>query len=53
MLFSRARGKMIHEKNLKQKILWHFPIKVFLDNISEEISVFQCYHTVLPTPGKP
>ncbi len=25
MLFSGAWGKMIHEKNLKQKILWHCP----------------------------
>jgi hypothetical protein len=24
-LFSVAWGKMIHEKNLKQKILWHCP----------------------------
>ncbi len=27
MLFSGAKGKMIHEKNLKQKILWHRPFK--------------------------
>jgi hypothetical protein len=28
MLFSGAWGKMIHEKNLKQKILWLCPFKV-------------------------
>ncbi len=27
MLFSRAWGKMIHEKNLKQKISWQCPFK--------------------------
>ncbi len=27
MLFSGALGKMIHEKNPKQKISWHFPFK--------------------------
>ncbi len=27
MLFSGAQGKMIHEKNLKQKISWHCPSK--------------------------
>ncbi len=27
MLFSGAWGKMIHEKNLKQKISWHCPFK--------------------------
>ncbi len=27
MLFSGAWGKVIHEKNLKQKILWHCPFK--------------------------
>ncbi len=28
LLFSGAWGKMIHEKNLKQKILWHCPFKL-------------------------
>ncbi len=28
MLFSGAWGKMIHEKNLKQKISWHSPFKI-------------------------
>ncbi len=27
MLFSRSWGKMIHEKNIKHKILWHCPFK--------------------------
>jgi hypothetical protein len=27
MLFSRAWGKMIHEKNLKQKISWNYPFR--------------------------
>jgi hypothetical protein len=27
MLFSGAWGKMIHEKKLNQKILWHCPFK--------------------------
>ena len=27
MIISKAYGKMIHEKNLKQKILWHCPFK--------------------------
>jgi hypothetical protein len=27
MLFSGAWGKMIHKKNLKQKISWHCPFK--------------------------
>ncbi len=27
MLLSGAWGKMIHEKNLKQKISWHSPFK--------------------------
>ncbi len=27
MLFSGGWGKMIHEKNLKQKISWHCPFK--------------------------
>ncbi len=27
VLFSGAWGKMIHEKNLKQKISWHYPFK--------------------------
>ncbi len=43
MLFSGAWGKMIHEKNLKQKISWHCPFKVsyvvFLHNQSC-ISIF-------------
>ncbi len=29
MLLSGAWGKVIHEKNLKQKILWHCPFKDF------------------------
>ncbi len=28
LLFSAAWGKMIHEKNLEQKILWHFLLNV-------------------------
>ncbi len=28
MLLSEAWGKVIHEKNLKQKILWHCPFKI-------------------------
>ncbi len=28
MLLSEAWGKMIHEKNQKQKILWHYPFKL-------------------------
>ncbi len=27
MLFSGPWGKLIHEKNLKQKISWHYPFK--------------------------
>jgi hypothetical protein len=27
LIISKAFGKMIHEKNLKQKILWHCPFK--------------------------
>ncbi len=30
MLFSGAWGKVIHEKNLKQKISWHCPFKICL-----------------------
>ncbi len=30
MLFSGAWGKVINEKNLKQKISWHCPFKVNL-----------------------
>ncbi len=28
MEYSRAGGKLIHEKNQKQKISWHCPFKV-------------------------
>ncbi len=28
MVFSGAWGKLIHEKNQKQKILWHCPFKL-------------------------
>jgi hypothetical protein len=27
MIYSRAWGKLIHEKKQKQKILWHCPFK--------------------------
>ncbi len=30
MLFSGTWGKKIHKKNLKQKILLHFPFKIYL-----------------------
>ncbi len=29
MEYSAAGGKLIHEKNQKQKILWHFPYKIY------------------------
>jgi hypothetical protein len=29
MEYSRAGGKLIHEKNQKQKISWHCPFKEF------------------------
>ncbi len=32
MLFSGAWGKMIHQRNLKQKISWHYPFKCTLYN---------------------
>jgi hypothetical protein len=31
MLFSGAWGKVIHEKNLKQKISWHCPFNRLID----------------------
>jgi hypothetical protein len=31
LLFSGAWGKVIHEKNLKQKISWHCPFKAAND----------------------
>ncbi len=33
VLFSGAWGKMIHEKNLKQKISWHCPFKLGILNL--------------------
>ncbi len=30
MGYSGAEGKLIHEKNQKQKILWHSPFKITL-----------------------
>ena len=35
MEYSGAGGKLIHEKNQKQKISWHCPFKV-LNRIAEE-----------------
>ncbi len=29
MVYSGAWGKLIHEKNQKQKISWHFPFKAW------------------------
>ncbi len=34
MEYSVAGGKLIHEKNQKQKISWHCPFKVSLQTIS-------------------
>ncbi len=34
MLFSEDWGKMIHEKNLKQKISWHCPLNKYLSCLS-------------------
>jgi hypothetical protein len=33
MEYSGAGGKLIHEKNQKQKISWHCPFKVFDHNL--------------------
>ncbi len=38
MLLSRARGKVIHEKNLKQKILWHCPFNIHEVNFFPRLS---------------
>jgi hypothetical protein len=37
MLFSGFWGKMIHEKNLKKKILWQCPFNRWLIDIGHEI----------------
>ncbi len=41
MLFSGAWGKVIHEKNRKQKISWHCPFN---------LRISQCCRATLPTP---
>ncbi len=33
MGYSRAGGKLIHEKNLKSKILWHCPFKAIFSSL--------------------
>ncbi len=47
MLLSGAWGKVIHEKNLKQKISWHCPFKGRLDYVE---SLIDC--AVHRVPGK-
>jgi hypothetical protein len=34
MEYSGAGGKLIHEKNQKQKISWHCPFKRFTNSVS-------------------
>jgi hypothetical protein len=40
MLFSGAWGKIIHEKNLKQKISWHCPYKEFTVTVYNQVQRF-------------
>ena len=40
MEYSGAGGKLIHEKNQKQKISWHCPFKFFVFNFKPKIAEF-------------
>ena len=37
MWYSGAGGKLIHEKNRKQKISWHCPFKYIIKNVQGRV----------------
>ncbi len=47
MLFLGAWGKVIHEKNLKQKISWHCPFKEHHSTIRAHEAHFTCDHLTI------
>ncbi len=40
MVYSGAWGKLIHEKNQKQKISWHCPFKSYITSPDQTAALF-------------
>ncbi len=45
MVYSGAWGKLIHEKNQKQKISWHCPFQVWNDSLQTFKNSYKNVHT--------
>ena len=54
MLYSGAGGKLIHQKNQKQKISWHRPFKVYkalFNNVFEAFNLLKKCVAEFQLPG--